>query len=137
ELINTVGNAWKLENAVLVEQSGGADVFLGHGSGRRTAAQMKAKLAEEYNDVAIIALRLVQHTKRGSSAARAAARAELAGKFPAVREVGGVWRIRGAGMFNVPVDIPLAFMRPGQMPGLFNPADPTHLYPVRRPVESA
>lgn len=138
DVINeNVGNAWRLENAVLVARSGGTDIFLGHGSGRKTAAEMKAKLAEEYNDVALVALRLVQRTRRGTAAARAAARTELATRFPGVVHVGSVWRIRGTGMLNVAVDIPLALLRPSQVPGLFDPSNPSHLYPVRRAVESS
>jgi hypothetical protein len=132
-----IGNAWRLENAVLVLRSGGNDVFLGHGSGRKTAAQMKAKLAEEYNDVASEALRLVQRTRRGSASSRAAARAELTTRFPGVVEVGGRWRVQGTGMRRVAVDIPLALLRPSQIPGLFDPANPGVMYPVRRAVESA
>ncbi len=138
DLINkNVGNAWRLENAVLIARHGGADVFLGHGSGRKTTAQMRAKLAEEYNDVAMIAMRLVQRMRRGTAAARAAARAELATRFPDVVQVGSVWRIRGTGMLSVAVDIPLGRLRASQIPGLFDPSSPGHLYPVRRAAESA
>ena len=52
DVINrTIGNAWRLENALLVSRRGGTDVFLGHGSGRKTHAMMRSKLAEEYNEV--------------------------------------------------------------------------------------
>jgi len=38
DVINqTVGNAWRLENAVLVSKRSGEDIFLGHGSGHKTA----------------------------------------------------------------------------------------------------
>jgi hypothetical protein len=132
-----IGNAWRLENAVLVARPRGTDIFLGHGSGRKTAADMRAKLAEEYNDVALMALRLVQKTKRGSGSARTAARAEIAAEFPGVRQVSGKWRVVGTGIFDLPVDIPLTLLRPSQIPGLFDPGDPTKMFPVRRPVESA
>lgn len=127
-----VGNAWRLENAVLVEKRGGTDVFLGHGSGRKTAAQMRAKLAEEYNDVALRALRLARRARAGS----AAARAELSTKF-GVTEVGGEWRIRGTGLQNVAVDEKLRLLRASDIPGLFAPSTPGVMYPVRRPAESA
>lgn len=136
-----IGNAWRLENAVLVARSGSTDVFLGHGSGRKTVRDMKGKLAEEYaeeyNDVATIALRLVARTRQGPAAARAAAHAELVTRFPGVIQVGNRWRIQGIGMLGVAVDIPLSLLRPSALPGLFNPADPTQMYPVRRAIESA
>lgn len=138
DVINdTVGNAWRLENAILISRPGGTDVFLGHGSGRKTAAQMRAKLAEEYNDVATIALRLVGRTRRGSAASRAAARAELSSRFPGLALVGTTWRIQGTGLRGVAVDIPLSLLRASQIPGMFDPADRAHLYPVRRAAESA
>jgi hypothetical protein len=138
DLINHVGNAWRLENAVLVSREGGTDRFLGHGSGLKTAGQMQAKLAEEYNDVVRQVIRLAQRTARGSASARATARAELSANYPSVTKVGTAWRVVGTNSdFGVPVDIPLAQLRASQIPGLRNPADPTHLYPVRRPVESA
>jgi hypothetical protein len=133
DVINrNVGNAWRLENAVLVAKSGGADVFLGHGSGRKTEAQMRAKLAEEYNDVATTALRLVRRARQGS----ASARDELRGKF-GVTEVGGQWRIRGTGLQGVAVDQELRLLRPSDIPGLYAPSTPGVMYPVRRPSESA
>jgi hypothetical protein len=132
-----VGNAWRLENAILIARAGGTDVFLGHGSGRKTAAQMKAKLAEEYNDVAAIALRLARNAGRGTVASRASARSELSSRFPGVVKVGTTWRVQGTGLRGVAVDIPLSLLRASQVPGLFDPADPAHLYPVRRAAESA
>ena len=60
DIINAnVGNAWRLENAVLVGKYKGKDVFLGHGSGYKTADQMHEKLAAEFNKVAGVALALV------------------------------------------------------------------------------
>jgi hypothetical protein len=132
-----VGNAWRLENAILIARPGGTDVFLGHGSGRKTAAQMRAKLAEEYNDVATIALSLARRTSHGTAASRAAAQAELATRFPGVVKVGTTWRITGTGMLNVAVDIPLSLLRASQIPGLFDPSNRAQLYPVRRAAESA
>lgn len=138
DVINrNIGNAWRLENAVLVTRRGGQDVFLGHGSGHKTEAQMRAKLAEEYNDVATIALRLVQRTRRGTSAERAAARTELASRFPGLVEVSGKWRARGSGLLSVPVDQELKLLRASEIPGLRDPRDTTRMYPVRRAVESA
>ncbi|NUU19543.1 hypothetical protein HP550_20035 [Cellulomonas humilata] len=138
DLINkNVGNAWRLENAVLVARKGGADVFLGHGSGRRTHAEMRGKLAEEYNDVARIVLALVRRTGRGSAASRTAARTELGTRFPAVVQVAGAWRVVGTGMLGVAVDMPLRLLRASDVPGLFDPSNPGVLYRVRRAAESA
>ncbi|WP_421735228.1 hypothetical protein [Cellulomonas sp.] len=138
DLINkNVGNAWRLENAVLVARRGGADVFLGHGSGRRTHAEMRGKLAEEYNDVARIVLALVRRTGRGSAASRTAARTELGARFPDVVQVAGAWRVVGTGMLGVAVDMPLRLLRPADVPGLFDPSSPGVLYRVRRAAESA
>jgi len=138
DVINAnIGNAWRLENAVLVARRGGVDVFLGHGSGYKTARQMQAKLAEEYNDVAMIALRLVQRTRHGGTSARVAARAELGTRFPGVVQVAGIWRIHGTGLLGVPVDLELRRLRASEVPGLHDPRDTSRMYPVRRPVESA
>lgn len=139
DLINMrVGNAWRLENAVLIARQRGTDVFLGHGSGQKTAAQMKAKLAQEYNQVARMAIRTVARTRTGSPAQRAAAASELATRFPSVVRVGSAWRIRGTNSgLGVAVDQPLAPLPASAIPGLADPANPSRLYPVRRPVESA
>jgi hypothetical protein len=137
DLINaTVGNAWRLENAVLIARPGGQDVFLGHGSGQKTSRQMREKLAEEYNDVALIALRLVNRTASRNKTTREAAKTDLATRFPSVVKVGTVWRIQGTGMLGVAVDLPLALLRASQIPGLFDPRDPKHLFPVKGPIES-
>jgi len=127
-----IGNAWRLENAVLVEKRGGTDQFLGHGSGRKTEAQMRAKLAEEYNDVATKALRLVRQARAGSATARTTLRDDFG-----VNEVGGVWRVQGTGLQGVAVDEELRLLRPSAIPGLYAPSTPGVMYPVRRPVESA
>jgi hypothetical protein len=138
DVINrNVGNAWRLENAVLVSRRSGQDIFLGHGSGHKTAHQMRSKLAEEYNDVGLIALRLVRRTQRGRSADRAAARSELATRFPGVVDVGGTWRIRGTGLLGIAVDIELKLLRASDIPGLRDPRDMSRMYPVIRPAESA
>ena len=137
DLINAnVGNAWRLENAVLIARPGGTDIFLGHGSGQLTSAQMRAKLAEEYNTVAAIALRLVSRTQSRSKATREAAKTELATRFPSVVKVGAVWRVQGVGFLDVSVDIPLQLLRASKIPGLMDPRDTTKLYPVRGPIES-
>jgi hypothetical protein len=132
-----IGNAWRLENAVLIERNRrGEDIFLGHGSGRKTARQMRAKLAHEYNDVAGIALRLVAQTRSGSSSARARAEDQLRTRFPNVHRVGSEWRIQGTNLEGVVVDEVLREIRPHEVIGLYDPVDPTQMYQVRRPAES-
>jgi hypothetical protein len=133
DLINErKGNAWRLENTILIDRRGGTDMFLGHGSGRKTSAQLRAKLATEYNDVADMAIALTRRADRGDQAAEDALRDE----FPRVVKDGGQWRVRGTA-WTVPVDIELRRIRGDEVVGPHNPADPTRLYPVRRPIESA
>lgn len=134
DIINrTVGNAWRLENAVLVERRGGRDYFLGHGSGKRSEAQMKAKLAREYNEVVMRALALRRRAERGS----ASARVELRDRFKVVEDA-GTWWIRGRNpLLQVDVNVELRRLRPAEMPGLFNPRDTSQMYRVRRPIESS
>ncbi|MGH2968549.1 MAG: hypothetical protein ACRDK0_05730 [Solirubrobacteraceae bacterium] len=139
-LNEAIGNAWRLENALLIDRLGGSnddrtvgtDVFLGHGSGRKTAQQMRAKLAEEYNDVVNIALPITARADRGD----AAASSELATRFPNVSKVGSEWRVQGDG-FAGAVDIELRRIMPSEVVGPHDPDDPSLMYPVRRPIESA
>jgi hypothetical protein len=132
DLINErKGNAWRLENTILIDRRGGTDLFLGHGSGRKTAAQLRAKLATEYNDVADMAIQLTRRADRGEQAAQDALRDE----FPRVVKDAGRWRVRGTA-WRVPVDIELRRIRGDEVVGPYNPSDPTQLYHVRRPIES-
>ena len=141
DLINrNIGNAWRLENAVLIAKNPkGEDVFLGHGSGRKTAAQLRAKLAEEFNDVARPALALIDKTKSKNKAVADDARATLASKYPRIKEVGGEWRVSGkAGLCStVQIDEKLRLIKPGEVLGPKDPCDQTRMEPVQRPVESA
>jgi hypothetical protein len=135
-----IGNAWRLENALLIDRLGGSnddrtagtDIFLGHGSGRKTSHQMKAKLAEEYNDVVAIAQPIAARVDRGE----AAASTELADRFPNVHKVGTEWRVQGGG-FAGAVDVELRRIRPDEVVGPHDPQNPGLMYPVRRPMESA
>jgi hypothetical protein len=143
DIINAkVGNAWRLENAVLVSKNKGKDVFLGHGSGYKTADDMRAKLAEEYNDVAKMALALVAKTASKDKKVLADAQAELADKF-SVKPVGKEWHIQGTPslltFFGCPraIDEKLREVKPSEVVGLKLPCDPTKMYPVERPIESA
>jgi hypothetical protein len=139
-LNENVGNAWRLENALLIDRLGGSnddrtrgtDVFLGHGSGRKTSHQMKAKLAEEYNDVVAMALPIATRADRGD----AAATTELSTRFPNVHKVGTEWRVQGDGLAGA-VDVVLRRILPDEVIGPKDPDDPGQMYPVRRPMQSA
>jgi hypothetical protein len=134
DLINAnIGNAWRLENTILIDRRGGQDLFLGHGSGRMRGSQLRNKLADEYNQVADQALRLVHRADRGD----AAAAAQMATDFPNVHKVGSVWRVQGTTDDGVAVDIELRRIHGSEVLGPHDPSDPSKLYPVRRPIESA
>lgn len=146
DLINErIGNAWRLENAVLVgkSKSKGKDIFLGHGSGYKTADEMRAKLAEEYNDVANKALGLVAKTKSTNKKVKAAAQGDLATKFPKVKQVGVEWKAQGVpGLLTDSacprtVDQKLRQIKPSEVIGPKSPCDPTKMNEVERPIESA
>lgn len=141
DLINRkIGNAWRLENAVLIEKNKQKkDVFLGHGSGRKTADELRAKLAEEFNDVAKPALDLVAKTKSKNKKIADDARATLASKYPKIEEAGNEWRIRGsAGLCtSVQIDEKLRLIKASDVIGLKDPCDQSKLEAVQRPVESA
>jgi hypothetical protein len=141
DLINREkGNAWRLENAVLIgKDPKGHDVFLGHGSGRKTEAEMRAKLAEEFNYVAKIALALVAKTKSKDAKVQSQARTDLAAKFPLLHEIGGEWRIRGKAELcdTKSVNEKLRMIKPNEVIGPRDPCDTTKMFPVQRPAESA
>ena len=139
-LINRrIGNAWRLENAVLVEKNGkGMDVFLGHGSGRKTADEMNRKLVQEFNDVAIQAIAITERIKSPKAAISSAAQAEMADRFPEVVKVGAGWRVKGTFTdCNQPIDETLRKITPADVTGLKDPCDTTHMNWVERPIESA
>jgi hypothetical protein len=138
DLINWgVGNAWRLENAVLIRRERRGDVFLGHGSGEKTGTEMRAKLAEEFNEVANRALALTRVAASTDKAKAAEARNTLAGR--SVVERAGDWRIVGTGQLcaTAKVDMKLRTIRPDDVIGLKDPCDATKLYRVERPIESA
>jgi hypothetical protein len=145
DLINErIGNAWRLENAVLVgKDSGGRDIFLGHGSGYKTANQMRAKLAEEYNAVAKKALDLIAQSKSPNKKTLAAAVIDLSTKFPSVKQVDSDWRIQGVprliGNLGCPrtIDEKLRPIKSEDVLGPKSPCEPTKMNKVERPIESA
>jgi Domain of unknown function (DUF4157)/Protein-glutamine gamma-glutamyltransferase len=143
-LNENIGNAWRLENAVLIgKDSKGGDIFLGHGSGRKKSAELRAKLAEEFNDVAKVAWALVEKTKSKNAKTHAQASSDLSKKFPNVKPVGSEWHIQGkSGLCTTktvdeklrPPDKPL---KGSEVLGPRDPCDPSKMYPVDRPIESA
>ncbi len=144
DLINEkIGNAWRLENAVLVSRAKGKDVFLGHGSGYKTADDMRSKLAEEFNDVADKALGLVAKTKSPNKAAKTAAAGELSASFPRIKEVAGDWRVQGVpGLLSDSscsrtMDEKLRRIKPSEVLGPKSPCNPAQMNEVERPIESA
>ncbi|MGZ5442168.1 MAG: eCIS core domain-containing protein [Thermoanaerobaculia bacterium] len=140
-LNQTEGNAWRLENAVLIAKEKGDDVFQGHGSGRKTVQQMRDKLSEEFNDVAKKALALTAQAGSKDPKVKAKALADLKSKFSNVMLVGSEWRIRGAAYGDIcpgsTVDEKLRKIGPKDVVGPRNPCDMKTMYYVSRPVEGA
>jgi Domain of unknown function (DUF4157) len=140
DLINAgIGNAWRLENAVFIARRGHEDIFLGHGSGELTAGQMKDKLAGEFNRVVGIAQPLIRKAQSRQKTAAAAGKAELTARFPNVVPVGKEFHVRGKDWYGCSknIDMKVNTIRPNEVIGLHNPCNPTQLYPVERPIESA
>ena len=141
-LNQNICNAWRLENAVLIgKDAKGTDIFLGHGSGQRNASQLRSKLAEEFNDVAKKALALVEQTKYKDAKVQAQALSGLTAKFPNVKQVGAEWHIQGntdlCTAKKVAVDEKLRQIKPSEVLGPQSPCDPSKMFPVDRPIESA
>lgn len=139
-LNQNIGNAWRLENAVVVDQRGRTWVFLGHGSGEKTAGELRGRLAQEYNQVVAMALAIVSQIRHSHGARRTHAECELATRFPNVKAVATAtgrvtYRIQGPSIAGS-VDEPLRPIRPNEVLGLRDPWDPTRLFTVRRPAEA-
>jgi hypothetical protein len=139
DLLNVgIGNAWRLENAVLVRRTSQGDVFEGHGSGTLTAAQMRTRLAQEFNTV----VRTVRSSTRAATSrdprTAAEARARLAQNTYLVQRPDG-WHVAGQAMLCTAthVDMPVREIRAGEVIGLHNPCDPAQMHLVERPIESA
>jgi hypothetical protein len=135
-----IGNAWKLENAVMVERRGNTDIFLGHGSGEMTEPQMRRRLMQEYNEVARLALNVVRRLQSRDAAVRTQATSELRRQFPAVER-----RIEWSnlGYYIIlpdnapdPSPVPLREINEAEVPGLHDPWHPERLNTVRRPAEA-
>jgi hypothetical protein len=128
-----IGNAWRLENAVLIEQKKGDDIFLGHGSGRKNNREMRDKLAKEFNKVVKIAIGFIKTITKGGSGA-AAARGTMTTKFPKIEESSGKWHIEST--HGKDFDVTEIKWDDPDLTGLRDPDDPSKMYPVKRPVES-
>jgi hypothetical protein len=137
DLINEVPReAWRLENAILVDKVKGMDKFLGHGSGEQTNDGMRKKLMQKYNEVAKMALNLITKTSSGDKKIAANATAKLRNDFPNVKEVGGEWRIQGSHFRKFDEKLRLITDTDPELIGLRDPGDPTRMNLVKRPVES-
>lgn len=140
DLINKkIGNAWRLENAVLIRKDNkGNDVFLGHGSGEKTKNQMKDKLRDEFNEVARRAKDLVLKTKSTNKKTASDAKDEMAKRFPKITEDGGKWKIKGKSELcsTQDIDMELREIKRDEVVGLKDPCDLTKLEEVQRPIES-
>lgn len=141
DLINKkVGEAWRLENAVLEEkQKDGQDIFEGHGSGRHTNEGMRRELLKRFNEVVKKALDLIGETRSKNKATGESARKKMRATFPYVVEVGAEWRIKGTAhskTFDEKLK-PVADVNDPQLIGLRDPDDPSKMNYVKRPKESA
>jgi hypothetical protein len=161
DLLNQgVGNAWRLENAVLVKRgtkpagkhdskagSKGdpdTDLFLGHGSGYRTAGQMRAKLAEEFNKVWTMADAAVKGTQSKDAKTKSNAEKTLSDRN--VKKIGADFRVMGIPPLQKesgcshPFDQRFADLKHvsgKDVIGPMNPCNPAEMYHVERPIESA
>jgi hypothetical protein len=132
-----IGNAWQLENAVLVSKdSKRHGTFLGHGSGHLTDPGMRTKLADEYNKVAQIALDIVTRAKSKDPKTKSKAMAEMDDRFKGIQLVVGKWMIQGKGLQQVNVNEELKRIGPSEVAGLKDPANLSQMFNVRRPIES-
>jgi hypothetical protein len=146
DVINhAIGNAWRLENAVVVDRRNGQNIFLGHGSGKKTERQLRNRLALEYNKVVDKALALTRQIDRGGKAGKRA-QAELVATFPSAsdprrscveKDADGRWVIAGEGFkdtrYRVSVRTYLRKIGPDNVNALRNPTDPSVLVQVFRP----
>jgi hypothetical protein len=138
DLINrNIGNAWRLENAILVRKKGKEDIFLGHGSGRNTDTMMRAKLTKEYNEVVAMAEKIIARTKSKDPKVASAAEAEMSQKFPHVKNEAGEWKITGRA-HGKSFDEKLERIKSTDpdMTGLREPQDPSKMGCVKRPMEA-
>lgn len=139
DLINSnVGEAWRLENAILVDRKSNNDIFLGHGSGEETKSGMLSKLVSRYNDVVRKANEIIKRIRTGDPTTSEAAHKQMDDAFPFVKPVGHEWHIRGTAHgkdFDEKI-APIKQSNPDLIE-LKDPEDPTRMNLVKRPKESA
>ena len=130
-----IHNAWRLENAILINRRGKVDHFLGHGSGEHTDDTMRDKLASEYNIVVEKAKRVIDRTKSKDPSTASAAQAELSENFPYVINELGEWKIVVQELGRT---FPLTKIdrKDPNLTGLRDRDNPTRMNCVKRPVEA-
>lgn len=130
--------AWRLENAVLIDRTPSkTDIFLGHGSGQKTANGLRERLAWEYNQLVAEAVPLTRDADSKNPATRAKATASLTARFPNIQRSGAEWHIRGTAFDCKTVDVKLGKIAPSDVVGLRDACDQSKMGEVERPIESA
>jgi Domain of unknown function (DUF4157)/Protein-glutamine gamma-glutamyltransferase len=138
DLNQKIGNAWRLENAILIDKKGKEDIFEGHGSGIKTKKGLLQRLAHEFNVVIKMAQSVIAKIRNKDPKKSAAGQEERETRFPNLQEESGVWKIhtRYKKSYDVKtVDEENPETNPDML-GLRDPDDPSRLYWVKRPVES-
>jgi Domain of unknown function (DUF4157)/Protein-glutamine gamma-glutamyltransferase len=139
DLINSkVREAWRLENAILVDRKSGADIFLGHGSGEQSESGMLGKLVDRYNDVVRRAFAIIAKIGTRDPATSEAARKQMDDTFPFIHQAGHEWHIQGTAHSKVFNDkLARITQSDSDLTGLKDPDDPSRMNLVKRPKESA
>jgi len=138
DLINqNIRNAWRLENAIIIDRRNKQDIFEGHGSGINTNESMRRKLAEEYNKVANKALGIIGRTRSKDQKTSAAAVQQMNDSFPNIKNEAGEWKVVG-NAFGKTFDNKLTTIThtDPDLTGLRDPSDPLKMNCVKRPAES-
>jgi hypothetical protein len=130
-----IGNAWRLENAILVYRRGKEDHFLGHGSGDNTNQTMREKLALEYNIVIKKAEDITKRAESKNAATASAAKAEIGRLFPNVENDDGQWVIKG-GWFSKSYKLRPVKWNDPDLTGLRDPDKPSKMNCAKRPAEA-
>jgi hypothetical protein len=92
---------------------------------------MLRQISNHVNRVKSLIKKLGSH----SAKVRTQAQANLS-LYKNVKLVGGEYRIVGTAFYGISVDEPVRAPDIDELPGLYDPRDPSRLYPVLRPVES-
>ena len=126
-LVQNGGGVWRLENAILVDRRNSHDLFQGHGYRRPVTEQhMKKSMLRHIR----------RHINRIRNLIKTNKQNDLEELYPNVRRINGVYRVIGTAFYGIKVDEPLRIPSMDELPGLYDPRDPTKLFPVRRPIES-